>query len=150
MRCARSQVMSGRSQQGIAAVEFALLFGLIFLMLAGAFTYWRLLQTQQILARATGEGSRMLQELVLMGQANLDFRTPQGVANIQNQVQLVVLQSLQVSGLAAAQQSAVTFRWTPQKVQLQVSYPSNATEQPWAWLVSEDSLRSTAYILLPQ
>lgn len=54
-----------RLQRGIAALEFALLALFVMLpMLLGLATFWEVLQTQQVLARATGDGARQVSRLL--------------------------------------------------------------------------------------
>ena len=48
-----------RAQRGLAAIEFALISVLVMLpMLLGIFVFWEVLQTQQVVTRATGDGAR--------------------------------------------------------------------------------------------
>ena len=52
-------------QRGIAALEFALLA--LFVMLPvflGLFVFWEVLQTQQVVTRATGDGARQISRLL--------------------------------------------------------------------------------------
>lgn len=52
-------------QRGIAALEFALLALFVMLpMLLGLAAFWEVLQTQQVLARATGDGARQVSRLL--------------------------------------------------------------------------------------
>lgn len=48
-----------RTQRGLAAIEFALISVLVMLpMFLGLFVFWEVLQTQQVVTRATGDGAR--------------------------------------------------------------------------------------------
>ncbi len=50
-----------RLQRGIAALEFALLALFVMLpMFLGIFVFWEVLQTQQVVTRATGDGARQV------------------------------------------------------------------------------------------
>ncbi|WP_159912940.1 TadE/TadG family type IV pilus assembly protein [Pantoea sp. 18069] len=54
-----------RLQRGIAALEFALLA--LFVMLPiflGIFVFWEVLQTQQVVTRATGDGARQVSRML--------------------------------------------------------------------------------------
>lgn len=54
-----------RRQRGIAAVEFALLALLVMLpIFLGVFVFWEVLQTQQVVTRATGDGARQVSRLL--------------------------------------------------------------------------------------
>lgn len=53
------------AQRGIAALEFALLAVLVMLPLfLGISVFWEVLQTQQVVARATGDGARQVSRLL--------------------------------------------------------------------------------------
>lgn len=54
-----------RRQRGIAAVEFTLvaLFVMVPLFL-GIFVFWEVLQTQQVITRATGDGARQVSRML--------------------------------------------------------------------------------------
>jgi len=53
------------AQRGIAALEFALLALLVMLPLfLGISVFWEVLQTQQVVARATGDGARQVSRLL--------------------------------------------------------------------------------------
>lgn len=52
-------------QRGIAALEFALLALFVMLpMLLGMAAFWDVLQTQQVLTRATGDGARQISRML--------------------------------------------------------------------------------------
>lgn len=58
-RLRRSPVKgNGRRQRGVAAVEFALVFPVVFLMVYGMITFALILLAQQTLTLAVGEGAR--------------------------------------------------------------------------------------------
>lgn len=91
-------------QTGVAAVEFALVAIVMLLLFMGIFIYWHVLQTQQSVTRAAGDGVRHVHELLfssrfqnidLHGEAHkviehslkqsglvLDHLTPQELANL--------------------------------------------------------------------
>lgn len=66
MPAARSiRLAPRRLQRGIAALEFALLAVFVMLpMLLGLVAFWEVLQTQQVLVRATGDGARQVARLL--------------------------------------------------------------------------------------
>lgn len=54
-----------RVQRGIAALEFALLALFVMVpVLLGVFVFWEVLQTQQVVTRATGDGARQVSRLL--------------------------------------------------------------------------------------
>ena len=55
-------VLLNRTRQtGLAAIEFAFVGALIMLpVLLGIFVFWEVLQTQQVVTRATGDGARQV------------------------------------------------------------------------------------------
>ncbi len=86
-------------QRGVAALEFALIATIALVLLMGLFVYWRALQAQQSLARATGDGARMVQHLAFGGLAGFNPARPVERANILQATRDVVNQSLAASGL---------------------------------------------------
>lgn len=65
MRCALLLPRPKHMQRGIAALEFALLA--LFVMMPiflGVFVFWEVLQTQQVVTRATGDGARQVSRLL--------------------------------------------------------------------------------------
>lgn len=56
------------AQQGVAAIEFALIATVMVVMLVGLFVFWRAFQAQQSLTRATGDGARMAHSLIAAGK----------------------------------------------------------------------------------
>lgn len=67
MRSARTltPATTRRVQRGIAALEFALLALLVMLpIFLGVFVFWEVLQTQQVVTRATGDGARQVSRLL--------------------------------------------------------------------------------------
>lgn len=55
-------VLLNRTRQtGLAAIEFALVGALIMIpVMLGIFVFWEVLQTQQVVTRATGDGARLV------------------------------------------------------------------------------------------
>lgn len=90
---------SARPQRGVAAMEFALIATIMLVMLMGLFVYWRALQAQQSLARATGDGARLVQHLAYGGLAGFNPTRPAERASILQATLDVVNQSLAASGL---------------------------------------------------
>lgn len=65
MHCVHTLSHPRRAQRGIAALEFALLA--LFVMLPiflGVFVFWEVLQTQQVVTRAAGDGARQVSRLL--------------------------------------------------------------------------------------
>ncbi|THJ34575.1 pilus assembly protein [Lampropedia aestuarii] len=56
------------AQQGLAAIEFALIATVMLVMLMGLFVFWRAFQAQQSLTRAVGDGARMAHSLIAAGK----------------------------------------------------------------------------------
>jgi Flp pilus assembly protein TadG len=61
---------SSRQQRGIAAVEFALVFGLLFFALYGIVTFGVVLYTQQVVSRSAEDGARAVLRLGQSVQVN--------------------------------------------------------------------------------
>lgn len=55
---ARHSPHTGRRQRGIAAIEFALVFMLLFIALYGVVTFGAIFYTQQVISRAAEDGAR--------------------------------------------------------------------------------------------
>lgn len=113
-----------RRQLAVAAVEFALVLTLMVLLLCGLAVYWQILQAQQSVARATGDGARMLQELVQGSDPRFNMNQSQGKALIEQKVTLTVQHSLKGTGLPAVDQTNVNIRWRSNSALLEVSYPN--------------------------
>jgi Flp pilus assembly protein TadG len=112
-----------RSQRGIAALEFAVIACLMIAVLVVMMVYWRVLQAQQSLTRATGDGARMVQGLVFSAPAGYNAALPAGQANILLAAKAVITQSLQASGLPSdAALLDVQINWTATQAKLQVDY----------------------------
>jgi Flp pilus assembly protein TadG len=63
-------VFSSRKQRGIAALEFTILA--LFVMVPvflGVFVFWEVLQTQQVITRATGDGARQVSRMLNTARA---------------------------------------------------------------------------------
>lgn len=54
----RRSLPTGRRQRGIAAIEFALVFMLLFIALYGVVTFGAIFYTQQVISRAAEDGAR--------------------------------------------------------------------------------------------
>lgn len=108
-------------QSGTAAVEFALIISFLLLMLFGTLIYWRVIQAQQSVARAAGDGARMIQHLAHGALPGFNPTRPAEQANILQATTDVVNQSLASSGLPAAP-AQVQITWTSSQATLQVVY----------------------------
>ncbi|WP_027017256.1 TadE/TadG family type IV pilus assembly protein [Comamonas composti] len=62
--------LARKRQAGVAAVEFALIAVVMLSLFAGLSIYWDVLQTQQVLSRATGDGARQAHRLLTSGGMN--------------------------------------------------------------------------------
>lgn len=123
MRGLRRSHAAPRPQRGVAALEFALIATLMLAMLMGLFVFWRALQAQQSLARATGDGARMVQHLVYGGLAGFNPARPAERASILQAVTDVVHQSIAASGLPPGTAPAqVQIDWGASQATLTVVY----------------------------
>jgi len=114
---------AARRQRGVAAVEFALIAGVMVMLLMGMFVYWRVLQAQQSLARATGDGARMVQHLAFGGMAGYNPAKPAERANILQATSDVVNQSLAASGIpAGTAPTQIQIDWGTSQATLSVVY----------------------------
>ena len=112
-----------RRQRGVAAVEFALIAGVMVMLLMGMFVYWRVLQAQQSVARATGDGARMVQHLAFGGMAGFNPAKPAERASILQATTDVVNQSLTASGIPpGTAPTQVQIDWTSSQATLSVVY----------------------------
>ena len=110
-------------QRGVAAIEFALVLLLMLLLFSGLVVYWQVLQAQQSVARATGDGARMLQELMQGSDPAVNALQTQGRALIEQRVGATVRGSLAGAGLPDAHQTLVQVAWGQGEASLNVSYP---------------------------
>jgi len=104
-------------QRGIAAVEFALVFGFLFLVLYGIATFGAALYTQQVVTRAAEEGARAISLL------------PPSVPLVDDDARIkgVVFNSLKTSMIAPT----VSSNWIEQKVNVRISkQPGSPTGIP--------------------
>lgn len=87
-------------QQGLAAIEFALIASIMVLMLLGSLVYWRSFQAQQSLTRAAGDGARAALSLITSGAT--PCHPTAGTTNqalIQQRVEDTISRSLMQSGM---------------------------------------------------
>lgn len=104
-------------QQGLAAIEFALIGSLMVVMLLGSLVYWRSFQAQQSLTRAAGDGARAALSLIASGVTPCHPTAETATANkalIQQRVEDTVSSSLRQSGMPGevdAQLSIHNFQW---------------------------------------
>lgn len=104
-------------------MEFALIAGIMVMLLMGMFVYWRVLQAQQSLARATGDGARMVQQLVYGGMAGFNPTRPAEQANILQATIDVVNQSLAASGMPpGTAPTQIQIDWSTSQATLSVVY----------------------------
>jgi Flp pilus assembly protein TadG len=82
----------GRRQRGVAAIEFALVFGVLFLGIYGLVTFCGVLYVQQVISRAAEDGARAAQS----------FRSDTPAADLQTNVRTAVYRSLALSMITPA------------------------------------------------
>jgi Flp pilus assembly protein TadG len=81
-----------RRQRGVAAIEFALVFGVLFLGIYGLVTFCGVLYVQQVISRAAEDGARAAQS----------FRSDTPAADLQTNVRTAVYRSLALSLITPA------------------------------------------------
>ena len=134
-------------QHGVAAVEFALLLTLMLLTLSGVFVFWSMLQAQQTVTRATGDGARVLQQLVQGAAAVGGAQNEVQQQKMQQQVDIVVRQGLRGAGLLAP--AMVQIQWGNPQVVLQVVYPYELLGSLPSFIALPKSLFATAVVMKP-
>ena len=127
------------NQRGVAAVEFALLLALMLLMLSGVWALWGVMQAQQSVVRATGDGARALQQLVWK-------KGPAQLPSFQPQVRWVVQQSLEGGGLPAPDRVEVKLLPIGTAAVLEVTYPYEFFDGVLANLAPLKTLRATSVV----
>lgn len=85
-----------RRQRGVAAIEFALVFGVLFLGIYGLVTFCGVLYVQQVISRAAEDGARAAQS----------FRSDTPAADLQANVRTAVYRSLALSMITPASEGA--------------------------------------------
>lgn len=81
-----------RQQRGVAAIEFALVFSVLFLGIYGLVTFCGVLYVQQVVSRAAEDGARAAQS----------FRSDTPSADLQANVRTAIYRSLALSMIAPA------------------------------------------------
>lgn len=128
-----------RASKGVAAIEFALLLVLLVIVLSSLFAYSMLLQTQQSVTRATGDGARLLQHLIHKGLDTDDLEL---------KVIAAVQRGIEAAGLANSESTEVIFTWSTTQVQVVVHYPNPISQHLWAELPVMRSLEAQAIVAL--
>ncbi|MEG0921600.1 MAG: TadE/TadG family type IV pilus assembly protein [Comamonas sp.] len=111
-------------QSGVAAIEFALIAALMAFMLLGIFVYWRVLQAQQSVTRATGDGARMVQNLIYGTLPGYNISKQTDIRNIELAAADVVIKSLLNSGIPGDPKTSTSVALTTStsQAQLNISY----------------------------
>lgn len=108
-------------QSGIAAIEFALVFGVFFIIFYAIVTFGAVLYTQQAVSRAVNDGAR---SVLFLG--NDPFLPAVSAAN-QAQVQSIVWDSL-AGSLIAPPNTTNRRQWVQQNVTVQVTPSATRAE----------------------
>ncbi|KKW68980.1 hypothetical protein AAV94_02140 [Lampropedia cohaerens] len=108
-------------QRGVASIEFAMIAALMVLILLGMLVYWRVLQAQQSVTRATGDGARIVQNLIYGALPDYAITDP---ASIEAAAATVVQRSLAGSGIPGnpLQDTSVTLTVGESEALLRVTY----------------------------
>ena len=85
-----------RQQRGVAAIEFALVFGVLFLGIYGLITFSGVLYVQHVVSRAAEDGARAAQF----------FRSDTPAADLQANVRTAVYRSLALSMITPASEGS--------------------------------------------
>ncbi|BEP71053.1 MULTISPECIES: TadE/TadG family type IV pilus assembly protein [Variovorax] len=129
----KSKQMPLRLQRGVAAIEFALVFSVLFLGIYGLVTFCGVLYVQQVVSRAAEDGARAAQ---ILG-SNIS------TADLQANVRTAIYRSLALSaitptaagGTPSARETWIRARMAdtppavnllPAEVEIKVSYPYRA------------------------
>lgn len=142
--------------RGVAAIEFALLLVLMLTLLLGLFWSWHVLQTYQTVVRATGDGARLLQEIVFSSDADMNPAQASGRLLIEQRVTKIVHQGLEEAGLSITPDVLVAVGWGNTAATLDVAYPNNLfaemgtdTSGILSSNLSMGALRATSVVALP-
>ena len=85
-----------RRQRGVAAIEFALVFGVLFLGIYGLVTFCGVLYVQQVISRAAEDGARAAQS----------FRSDTPAVDLETNARTAVYRSLALSLITPASEGA--------------------------------------------
>ena len=85
-----------RRQRGVAAIEFAIVFSVLFLGIYGLITFCGVLYVQQVVSRAAEDGARAAQF----------FRTDTSAADLQANVRTAIYRSLALSMITPASEGS--------------------------------------------
>ena len=106
------EVAPRNRQQGVAAIEFALLAILMTTLLLGLLVWWQYFQASQILTRAAGDGARAAHTLVTTGTAPcLVANAAANKTSIETRVETIIRSQLMHSGLSASKFSISNKLW---------------------------------------
>ena len=127
----RAVEQNGARQRGVAAIEFALVFSVLFLAVYGVITFGGVLYVQQVISRAAEDGARAVQ----FSQTNAADET------LRSNVQSAIYRSLSLSSITPVAAGATPSSkevWirskmqppdvvvTPGRVVIKVTYPYSA------------------------
>lgn len=130
--------------RGVAAIEFALVMLLLLVILSGLFVYGLLLQTQQSVVRATGDGARLLQEIA----TPVKLQNPSQRALVVQDVRSFVRRGIREAGLANSATTSVDVVWGTGQATLNVTYPNPVGDGLWSGLKVLDRLDAQAVVAL--
>ena len=94
----RAVEQNGARQRGVAAIEFALVFSVLFLAVYGVITFGGVLYVQQVISRAAEDGARAVQ----FSQTNAADET------LRSNVQSAIYRSLSLSSITPVADSPIT------------------------------------------
>lgn len=90
-----------RRQHGVAAIEFVFVASILIVILMGMASYWRVLQTQQSLSRATGDAARLVQNMLYASELISDSSSwAEFKEEAEREVVSLMSEALMASGLA--------------------------------------------------
>ena len=124
-----------RTQRGLAALEFSLVA--LFIMVPvfmGLFHYWEILQTQQIVSRATGDATRQVVKVLQNPQPingiypTRDQTLQIAAAQAQNSIQAALVQQFGDAAEVPTRLKVTLTRADPKNLELNVRFARNTAQ----------------------